>query len=74
MVKTGDFYKPDFSTQQVIYMEADNQRDLTYYENKLGRSTYEENAKNNAKGRSITIDWDKKKKCYDDKDHYGIDL
>ncbi len=41
MVKTGDFYKPDLSTLQVMYVDADNQKDLVYDE---GQSTFEDNA------------------------------
>ncbi len=49
-------------------MDADKQRQLYYFENKLGRSTFEDNAEK----RSITIDWNKNKKCY--KDHSNNDL
>ncbi len=62
MVQSGaNTFRPDFTSQQVIYFDAVNQRKAGFYETKLGRSTYDEPAI----GRTVTIDWDKSQ-CWDD--------
>ena len=64
MVKNGaKNYKPDFTTQQTIFMDAGNQKTAAFYDNKKGRSTYDETSL----GRRVTIDWDKNR-CYNDPD------
>ena len=70
MVQNADnTFTPDFTKQQVTYVDAPNQRRASFYPNKLDRSTYDETLK----GRTVTIDWDKNE-CWDDAQMTPSDL